>query len=247
MPIKILLVDDEADLRLTLAANLELDGFEVIEADCGEQALEILSRQSVDVVLTDIRMPGINGVELFQAIKRRHPDTPVVLTTAFALEDLVRGALRDGAFTMLPKPSGVPLVIATLTRAARRPAVLIVDGPQGDVRPTTDALNALGVRAATAADEDAALAIVSAGRADVCVIDLQVGRGSSADIVARLRAAGPNVAVIAAATIDAVSLVQRAAAAGAFACLIKPLEPREVAQVVAEARGKPSLQQRSAP
>ena len=66
MGTSILVVDDEESLRITLAANLELSGFEVVEAANGTQALEILENRAFDVVLSDIRMPGMNGVELFQ-------------------------------------------------------------------------------------------------------------------------------------------------------------------------------------
>ncbi|HUS67503.1 MAG TPA: response regulator, partial [Kofleriaceae bacterium] len=75
----VLLVDDEEGLRTTLAANLELDGFDVVEAADGIEALAHARRRAFDLVVTDIRMPGMNGVDLFRAIRGLHPRVPVVL------------------------------------------------------------------------------------------------------------------------------------------------------------------------
>ena len=65
---KILLVDDERALRVTLAANLELDGMEVVEAESGERALELLRSAPFDLMLSDIRMGGMSGAELFRQV-----------------------------------------------------------------------------------------------------------------------------------------------------------------------------------
>src|SRR4051812_27308376 len=102
--IRILLVDDEPSLRMTLGANLEFEDFLVTEAESGERALELFEQSPFDLVLTDIRMPGISGVELFRWIKRLRAETPVVLMTAFAQESLVSAAVAEGAFTVLSKP-----------------------------------------------------------------------------------------------------------------------------------------------
>jgi len=235
MTIRILLVDDEPGLRVTLAANLELEGFDVIEADCGAQALAQLESHAVDVVLTDIRMPGMNGVELFQIIKRTYPDLPVVLSTAFTVEALVRNVMRDGAFTVLPKPSDVGHVVATVTRAAQRPFVLIVDDPVSAGASTVAALQGLGLRTRAAPSGEAAIALIASGEVDVCVVELLTTPGVSA--IEQMRKLAPEVSVVAVSAHAVPELIQRAASAGAFACLRKPFDTRDLAQIVAEARG----------
>src|SRR4051812_36265517 len=117
--IRLLLVDDEESLRITLAANLEMSGFEIIEAENGQRALEIVKEREVDLVLTDIRMPGLNGIQLFSAIKQVRPDMPVILMTAFAVEGHVQGAVLQGAFTVLPKPFDVDDMAKILLRAVK--------------------------------------------------------------------------------------------------------------------------------
>src|SRR5215471_5132373 len=98
---RILLVDDEQSLLLTLAANLELDGFDVTTAESGEHALKLFEREAFDLVLSDITMPGMSGIDLFRRVRSQRPECPVVLMTAFALEGMVRDAICEGVFTIL--------------------------------------------------------------------------------------------------------------------------------------------------
>lgn len=238
MSTRVLLVDDEEGLLITLSANLELEGFEVAEATSGAQALELLAERTFDVVLTDIRMPGMSGVELFAEIRRMRPDLPVILTTAFTVEAVIRDALRDGAYAMLPKPANVSHVIATLTRAAQRPFVLLVDDPAGDGGATTvPALERVGLRIKRAASADEALAHVTKGDVDVCVMEVAV---SSSDLIERIHRAVPGVTVVAVSAQGVPALMQRAASAGALAWLRKPFQPHELVELVADARGRAS-------
>jgi DNA-binding NtrC family response regulator len=225
---RVLLVDDEQSLRVTLAANLEIEGFEVVEAENAQRALDALDREKFDVVLTDVRMPGMSGIELFQVIKRKHPGLPVILSTAFALEESIRAALRDGVFTVLPKPPSVGDVVATLTRAAQRPLVLVV----ADLSDSTvKALAALGLRARGAYSRDEALTIVESGEVDVCVIDIAI---VGVELMNRARAIAPNVAFVAVLASDLAGLSQRGP--GAFAHLRRPFAVEDLAEVVAQAR-----------
>jgi DNA-binding NtrC family response regulator len=235
---RILLVDDEGGLRLTLAANLELEGLEVVEADSGERALELLQGSRFDAMLSDIRMSGISGAELFQRARQLHPDMPVLLMTAFALEDVVRGALREGVFAVMPKPFDVEHVARVVMRAVHRPAVLVIDDREEEARSMAEALRALGVRAEVAANGTSALQQLRSSRIDVCVVDLVMPDMSGAALVEKLRAAHPDVAAIVLSGYAVPDMMNRAAADGAFACLKKPVLPQELAQVVAEARGR---------
>ena len=205
------------------------------EAANGEEALRILEGRAFDVVLTDIRMPGMNGVELFQRIKRQNMQTPVVLTTAFSVQELVSSALRAGAFAVLPKPSRVADVVATLTHAAKRPFVLIVDDPGSAGGEVVRALGAAGLRARAASDAQSVIALVVSGDVDVCVVDLAT---PAVQVIDDLRRLAPDVAVVVLSADEAPELLKRAAVRGAFACLRKPVETGDLAQVVAEARGR---------
>lgn len=101
---RILLVEDDQDLREALVTTLEMARYQVIEADCGEQALVRLSEQAVDLVVSDVNMPGISGHELLASIQQKHPGTPVLLMTAYGEIQHAVAAMQAGAVDYLVKP-----------------------------------------------------------------------------------------------------------------------------------------------
>ena len=100
----VLIAEDEANMRRVLCALLERDGFRTVEASDGAAALELLAREPVDAILTDLRMPKLNGLELLEQVRRRHPEIPVVMLTAHGTVGSAVEALKQGAFDYLTKP-----------------------------------------------------------------------------------------------------------------------------------------------
>lgn len=101
---KILVVDDDIAVRLAISRALQRVGYQVSDAESGEQALELMEDQTFDVVLTDIRMSGLTGVDLLAKIKEKSPDAIVILMTAFASLGSAVDSLRLGAHDYLLKP-----------------------------------------------------------------------------------------------------------------------------------------------
>lgn len=101
----ILVVDDEGAIRYSISKTLQRLGYQVHTAETGEEALEMMQRQEYDVVLTDIRMPGLTGVELLARIKEEAPDAVVILLTGYASLETAIESLRLGAHDYLVKPS----------------------------------------------------------------------------------------------------------------------------------------------
>jgi C4-dicarboxylate-specific signal transduction histidine kinase len=102
--IRLLLVDDEEGFRKAIARRLERRGFVQIQASSGEECLEILDREAVDVVVLDVKMPGISGIETLKAIKQRHELLQVILLTGnAAVSDGIQG-IKAGAYDYLTKP-----------------------------------------------------------------------------------------------------------------------------------------------
>lgn len=236
--VRILLVDDEPALLLTLAANLELDGFEVTAATSGEDALAAFSAQAFDLVLSDVKMPGMSGVELFRKIREQERNFPFVLMTGFALEELVGQAISEGVFTILAKPFDVQEVVAALTTAARSPVVLIVEGDAASADAIATALERAGVRSSHASGPDDALSAVTSGKVDVCVVDMNLPGGEALGLMQRIRDHDATIIQIAVANAGAPMLVRQAAGEGSFACMEKPIAPRELIEVIARARGQ---------
>ncbi len=101
---RILIVDDDEALRESLELVLVSEGYAVVTADCGEAALARIEEHPVDVVLCDLRMPGIDGFELMPQIGRQLPGIPIVLMSAYGTQDLAVEAMRRGAYDYLAKP-----------------------------------------------------------------------------------------------------------------------------------------------
>ncbi|MEP7383201.1 MAG: response regulator [Gemmatimonadota bacterium] len=111
---RIAVVDDDGAMVDILYDILEMHGWEPIRAHDGAEAVEIVVRSPVDVVLMDIRMPRMNGVQALEAIKRRAPETKVVLCTASASQDLITRALESGVSRILRKPVDAEVLLAVL-------------------------------------------------------------------------------------------------------------------------------------
>lgn len=229
---RVLVVDDEPGLRMTLAANLELDGFQVVEAESAAEALERAREQDFDVILTDIRMPGMSGIELFRELRRLRPGVPVLLMTAFALENLIRDALRDGAYMVIAKPFDLERLAETLRRAVDRPLVCVVDAPGGT---TADALAGLGVQARAATSEAAAIALVEGGHIGVCVVDLALPSIDGPALIGRLYQLDSDLIFVALSGQDVDHLMRRAAVY-ASSILRKPVAARDLIEAIARAR-----------
>ncbi len=100
----ILVVDDEANIRKVLAATLRKEGYEVLTAVDGAEALRLMEHGRVDVLLTDLRMPEVDGMELLNRALEVHPGLPVVILTAHGTVETAKTALKRGAFDYLEKP-----------------------------------------------------------------------------------------------------------------------------------------------
>ncbi len=101
---QVLIVDDEPNLRKILAAQLSRDGYEVMLAEDGEQGLAMLRDNHIDLVVTDLKMPKVDGMTLLREALREAPDLPVVMITAHGTVDTAVEALKLGAFDYLTKP-----------------------------------------------------------------------------------------------------------------------------------------------
>ena len=107
----ILVVDDLQSIRITLGGVLEDEKHNVVVVEDGYQAIEAVRKSHFDTIFMDIRMPGINGVETFKEVKKIDPGVAVIMMTAYSVEDLVREALEEGAYTCVQKPFDMEKVI----------------------------------------------------------------------------------------------------------------------------------------
>jgi len=113
----ILVVDDEPNYRLILSELLKDEGYEVFAADSGETAMKVVRETDLDLVITDMRMPGISGMELLNEVKIFDADLPVIMITAFGEVEKAVAAMQAGAFNYLTKPFNNQELLVSIKKA----------------------------------------------------------------------------------------------------------------------------------
>ena len=127
----IVVVDDDPGQRSLLESFLSGQGYEILTASSGEMALELLEEQRVNAVISDVRMPGISGLEMLGRIREKLPALPVLLLTAYPeIRDAVR-AMRDGAVDYLEKPIDLDELLELLRRATGTAQTEFAHSPEG--------------------------------------------------------------------------------------------------------------------
>lgn len=119
-PMRVLVIDDEMDIRDGCERILTRMGLEVDKAEGGEQGLELLSRRAVNVVLLDLKMPGIGGIKLLPRIREQYPEVMVIVITGFATLETAVEAMKRGAYDFIPKPFQPDQLRITVKRALER-------------------------------------------------------------------------------------------------------------------------------
>ena len=133
---QVLIVDDEPNLRKILSAQLSRDGYDVLTAEDGEQGLALLRDHHIDLVVTDLKMPKVDGMTLLKKALEEEPELPVVLITAHGSIDTAVEALKSGAFDFVTKPFDKDEVRQIVTKALKtrelRGADAVFDALDGD-------------------------------------------------------------------------------------------------------------------
>ncbi|MBK5259663.1 MAG: sigma-54-dependent Fis family transcriptional regulator [Thermoanaerobaculia bacterium] len=114
---RILIVDDEEVLRDVLEVVLRREGFDIVLASSGEEALSLLDGDEIDLMILDIMLPGISGIDTLRAVRISNPSLPVIIITAFSSIDGAIEAMKHGAFHYIPKPFKNEEVVMTVNKA----------------------------------------------------------------------------------------------------------------------------------
>lgn len=117
---KILIADDDEIVRDAISSLLADEGYTVLSAQDGIDAIKILRIEDIDLVITDLRMPGADGNEVLKYVVKNNPDTVVVILTAYGTLDTALNAINDGAYDYLTKPFKIQEIILLVEKIYRR-------------------------------------------------------------------------------------------------------------------------------
>jgi len=115
----VLIIDDEPLMRLSMMDALKAVGYEVQDASNGDEGIERLQANHYDLVITDLRMPGSDGLQVVQACKERSPDTEVIVITAHGSVGTAVQAMKLGAYDYITKPFSMDELLLTVDRATK--------------------------------------------------------------------------------------------------------------------------------
>jgi DNA-binding NtrC family response regulator len=234
MKTNVLVVDDLRSIRLTLGGILEDEGYNVVLAENGYQAIEAAKKTPFDLVFMDIKMPGINGVQTFREIKKVNPEAVVIMMTAYSVEDLIREALEEGAYAVVYKPFDIEKIVSIIESALQKTLILVVDDSFTDRETLKTILEEKGYSVVTAGTGSEALARVRDKRFDIIFLDVKLPDIDGVDFFEQVKAIDPDVAVIMMTGYSETELMQRVISQGAYTCIYKPFNVDRVISLVGE-------------
>jgi len=132
---RVLVVEDEQNLRWVLAAMIGADGHEVLQAKDGAEALELLSRHEVHTVVSDLKMPRVDGMELLRRVRQEWPDVPLVMITAHGTVENAVEAVKLGAFDYIEKPFEQEQILQVVRKAVEHQAAAATEPRPVEPRP----------------------------------------------------------------------------------------------------------------
>lgn len=194
---RVLVVDDDVMMAKTLAEILQLRGWEVATAFDGAAAVAAATAERFDVVLMDIKMPGMNGVQAFKAMKAANPATKVVLMTAYAAQELIGEAEREGVMRVLAKPLNVGKLLEYLAAVLEsKQPLLLIDSDRAFLDTLDEVLRLRGYDTLRAGGIDEAVAMMNRQQPAAILLHMHLGSVTSAEAVLAIHKVSPAVALI---------------------------------------------------
>ena len=238
---RILIVDDEPDTCENLADIFTDLGYQVDTAADGFAALDLIKSKPYDVALLDLRMPGMDGLELYRRIREISAGTVAIVVTAYASSDTADSVRAAGAWQIVPKPVNIGKLLALVSEALDTPLVLVVDDDHDLCDNLWDLLRERGYRVHLAHSVTDAKNLLGQGQSiQVVLIDMKLPEGDGSQILRLLRANHPEsrAVLITGHAAEMELKVQEALKAGANAVCYKPFDVDQLLGTIQELSGR---------
>jgi len=232
----VLVVDDNIDLLDTFSLILKMKGYNVDTAGDGVAAVDKFKKRPFDVILMDLIMPQMNGVEAFRKIREINPGARVILMTAYYDEEEIKSAVAEGAFSTVHKPVNVAKLMEMIGEATAGLPVLIVDDDDDFRRTMARAFELNGYRVDAASSGEEAIRMASHRSCEIAFIDVKMPRMNGLETFLKLKEVNSGmVTVMMTGYGDEVrETVAEALAASATTCLRKPFDLSSAVDIVSK-------------
>jgi two-component system, NtrC family, response regulator HydG len=231
--LQILVIDDDLRMTHTLKDILTISGHDVFCADSAVHGIEFLEKQKFDCVLTDVKMPEMDGVSFYSVLHKKQPGIPVVLMTAYAADDIIRHGLDEGIIGVLNKPLDISHLLDFFSTLAKQRTIAIVDDDSVFCKTLEDILNKRGFNVTSISDPHLNINLIAA-ESQVVLLDLKLNSITGLDIMRNIREVYKElpVVLITAYRNEMIDSIKIALENSAFTCLYKPLEIPELVQTL---------------
>lgn len=225
-PPAILVVDDEPDICSNLSDILSDLGYRVDVAYNGVEALKLVRQHSYAVALLDLKMPDMDGLELYRKIKQVQSGTVAIVVTAYAAGETAVQALRAGAWKIVSKPVELDRLLPLVEEATEQPLVMIVDDDPELCDNLWELLRERGFRVQLARDVSQADTLLRKSDFQVVLIDMRLPEGDGSAVFRLVRETNPQAKtiLITGYRSETAQLVDQVRAAGADAVCYKPFD-----------------------
>ena len=233
--LRILIVDDDRRITRTLSDILNVSGYQTMEASSGPDALEKVRTMKFDCVISDIKMPEMDGVELHRRLRDIQPGLPVILMTAYAADILTRQGINEGAVGVLDKPLDIHHLLGFLASLSKNRTIVIVDDDKAFCKTLDDILHQRGFKVAQINDPYVNVDLITTD-AQVVLLDIKFNGISGLDVLRNIRKNNPLLPVLMVTGYrkEMAGAIQAALEINAYTCLYKPLEIPQLLQMLTE-------------
>jgi two-component system, NtrC family, response regulator HydG len=237
--LNILIVDDDRRITRTLADILNVYGHQTTEVFSGQDALEKVGVMDFDCVISDIKMPEMNGVELHRRLRDIQPGLPVMLMTAYAADVLTSQGLDEGVVGVLDKPLDINHLLEFLGSLSKNRMIVIVDDDRDFCKTLGDILRQRGFKVSQVYDPHVDVALITMD-AQVILLDIKFSDISGVDVLKKIRKNNPTLPVLMVTGFrkEMAAAIQAALDINAYTCLYKPLEISQLLEMLAELQVK---------
>ena len=234
--VRVLVVDDDRHLGDTLNDILGVKEHKTKFVDSGMEAIKILEKDSYDVILLDIKMQPLNGLGTLRKIKQIRPDTIVIMMTAYALEDVVRACIKEGAAGVLYKPVNIEKVVSLVEAVKNGILILVIDDDPGTRKGLEDVLQKRGYYVTTAQDGEKAILAAGLLRYDVVIIDMELPIFNGLEIYSTMKEINPGIKAIfmTPRKEEAQELLKDSLKQNRYALISKPFAPMQIFDMIEE-------------
>ena len=229
----ILIVDDDLMMAKTLCDIMKAKGYEAEIANSAKEALKKLEDNKFDCVLSDIKMPDINGLELYRILQERFAHIPVILMSAYSSDNLVDEALEEGVISVLTKPLDLNLILNFISLLQKEKTVAIIDDDSEFSSALTDLLTIRNYNIVQINDTQGICNSIT-DEADIILLDMKLGNTDGLNVLVKIREKNPSLPVILVTGYrDSMSeKIEKAIEIGAYTCFHKPFSIQELSDAL---------------